>query len=491
MFAQMKRLLRQSTAYTIATFLDRAFAFLLVPLYTRFLTQGEYGDFSLLLAGTAVLWVAYDFGLSSAITRFLYDFDDEASQRRYLGSMWLFMTLMGGGGTLLLTLVGAGPLSRIFKDIPYWPYVVLAMWAMWLQTAGIIPRILMRVREQSRRYVAVIAAQSSLLLVAVVVFVVVLRLGLLGAVLAVFTEGLVVYVFYTAYTLRNSSFAFWWDRIARSLAFGFPVLFLEAGWWILDSADRLLLRHWTTAATVALYSVGYAIGRVLVSVSLSIDRAWTPFFFARVKDEDPEAKTMASYAATYFTLAVAACGLVLVVFARAAVLVAGGPSYLPAARVTPLIVIACVIQGMFYVPSRGLFQRKKTGSLPYIIGAGAATNLLLNLWLIPAYGMMGAAVATIAAYAVVVGLTFAVSQRHYHIDYQVARMAKVLGVLVALTVVSMAYRPATWYLSLVWGLALLAAAPLSLYLLGFFEHRELAFVRRFLSARRAQAEVSP
>lgn len=492
MYEQLRRLIRQSAAYTVATMINRAFAIMLVPLYTRFMTQASYGDLALLLALTAILWVAFDFGISSAVMRFYYEYDDEHARRRYIGSMWLGMTLIAGGLSLALTLMGwlwSDLLVDLLGAIEFWPYVVLTIWATFLNTAIIIPKVLMRARNQPGLYVARVSAQSGLLLIMVIVFVVILGMGLLGAVLALFVQCALVYIFFTVYTLRNSSLPTDWPAIGRSMMFGLPVIVLEAGWWVLDTSDRFILRHYETAQIVALYSVGYALGRLLIMVSTSIDTAWTPFFFAAAKADDANARRVASYAATYFTLAVSAMGLLVVVFAREAVLIFGGRPYLDAASVTPVIVLASVVQGMFYVPSRGLLLTKKTKVLPYIVVAAGAANIGLNFLLIPPFGMMGAAVATLLAYIVAVAITYGFSQHYYRIEYQALRILKVLVILILGTAGAMLVTPEAWYFALAWKLVILAAAGGGLWFSGFFEERELVVMRRLLK-RRAPEEAA-
>ena len=173
-------------------------------------------------------------------------------------------------------------------------------------------------------------------------------------------------------------------------------------------------------------------------------------------------------------------GLLIVVFAREAVLVFGGRAYLEAARVTPVIVMASVVQGLFYVPSRGLLLTKKTKVLPYIVAAAGATNIGLNFLFIPSFGMMGAAVATLLGYVVAVAMTYAFSQHYYRIQYQAGRIGKVLAILVAGTLCAALVAPGRWYLALAWKLAILVAAPTALWFSGFFEKREVLAVRRLL-----------
>lgn len=484
MFEQLRRLARHSAAYTIGSALNKAFAFILVPIYTRSLTQGDYGAYVLLNAGAAVLAVLFELGVSSSVMRFYYDYDDPKERSRYLGSVWLFCVVVTFGASALLTFGGQSLLDPLFHGVDFWPYVVLTVWATCLSTANVIPWVLMRIHEQSTRFVILIIAQASVLLVAVLVYVVVLDMGLLGVVLASLTQGVVVFVFFSVYTLRNASLNVRWRYIPPSLKYGLPVLALQAGWWILDASDRFILRYFTSLDTVAVYSIGYAIGRILIMFSQAINQAWTPFFYTTVKENRPDAKDLFSYTATYFTLVVAGAGLLIVVFTREAVLFFGGHSYLAATTITPLVVLGTVAQSMFYVPSRGLFLQKQTRWFPLILALGVIVNLGLNVLLIPLIGMVGAAVATLAGYVATVALTFVIAQRYYRVDYQVGRMTRIIVLLAAVAAAATLYQPSAVWGIVAWKVLLLAVAPLVLWLTRFFEPREIQAVRRLLRRSR-------
>jgi O-antigen/teichoic acid export membrane protein len=483
---QLRRLAHHSAAYTLGSAFSKAFAFILVPIYTRSLAQQDYGAYVLLNAGAAVLAVGFELGVSSSVMRFYFDYDDPRERSRYLGSVWLFCVLATWTVSALLTLFGQPLLGRLFHGIAFWPYVVLTVWATCLSTANVIPWVLMRIHEQSTRFVILVVAQASVLLAAVLVYVVVLHMGLLGVVLANLTQGAVVFVFFSAYTLRNASLNVRWRYLPPSLRYGLPVLVLQAGWWVLDASDRFILRYFTTLDVVAVYSIGYAIGRILIMFSQAINQAWTPFFYATVKEGRSDAKELFSYTATYFTLVVAGAGLLIIVFTHEAVLFFGGHAYLAATTVTPLVVLGTVAQSMFYVPSRGLFLQKQTRWFPAILGVGVVVNLGLNFLLIPMIGMIGAALATLAGYVATVALTFVVAQRYYRVDYQVGRMARIIVILVVVAAAATLYQPRSLPLVVAWKVALIAVAPLTLWVTGFFEPREKRAIRRLLRRPREE-----
>jgi O-antigen/teichoic acid export membrane protein len=477
---QLRRLARHSAVYTLGSALARAFAFILVPVITRTLTRDEYGSWVLLHAGAGVLTILYELGVSSAVTRFYYDYDDEDARRRYLGTVWLYTLAVPFVLSILVLTLGRPLLEALFRDIDFWPYVVLTVVVAYLSGSQTIPWVLLRVREQSTRFVVYIVSQSAVLALGVIVFVVALDLGLTGMVLAALLQATAMFLFYGAFMLRNVSLRPDWSLLGPTLRYGKPVLVLQLGWWVLDAADRFILSFLTSLEVVAVYSIGYAIGRLPIMLSQAINQAWTPFFFQTVKDGRDDAKEIFSYTATYFALLVGGFGLVLIVFTREAVLFFGGEAYLEAVKVTPLIVLGTVAQSMFYVPSRGLFLMKKTASLPLILAGGAAVGLSLDFILIPAIGMVGAAAATLAGYTVTVALTYVISQRHYHVTYQVGRLARILLILVAVALAVIFVVPESWTWLLVWQFFLLAAAPAALYLSGFLEPRERRVLAGYL-----------
>ena len=107
-------------------------------------------------------------------------------------------------------------------------------------------------------------------------------------------------------------------------------------------------------------------------------------------------------------------------------------AYAEASRVVALLAFAAVAFAVYIVVSIGVGRIKRTQYMWAITLAGAAVNLALNLTLIPAYGMMGAAVATLAAFVVMAAGISWWSQRIYPVPYQWRRVltAGLAGVVV-------------------------------------------------------------
>jgi len=107
-------------------------------------------------------------------------------------------------------------------------------------------------------------------------------------------------------------------------------------------------------------------------------------------------------------------------------------SFYSAWIVVPFIAYAFVINGFYYSFSN-VFFLEKTKYLPFITGAGAIVNIILNFILIPLYGIMGAAIANILAKSIFAFIAYIISQKLYYIPYRIKRIVLfiVIGFLIS------------------------------------------------------------
>jgi O-antigen/teichoic acid export membrane protein len=153
----------------------------------------------------------------------------------------------------------------------------------------------------------------------------------------------------------------------------------------------------------------------------------------------------------------------------------GGPSYVRAEKGVALLAFAGAVYAGYTVLAIGSGRARRTQLNWVVTGVGAAANIALNFWLIPAWGMVGASISTLAAYVVLfVGMTL-YAQRVYPVAYQWRRVVTVVGVAVGLNVAARAGG-----LSFAPSLLLVAVYPLALAPLGFYLPAERARIRRLV-----------
>ena len=103
-----------------------------------------------------------------------------------------------------------------------------------------------------------------------------------------------------------------------------------------------------------------------------------------------------------------------------------------------------------------------------------AVNVALNLLLVPDHGIIGAGVALLVSYAVVVVLMHAITRRLFYVPYEWGRLALATGLAAGLVAVGELAVPHDGIDGLALTLALCATYPIGLYVLRFLSAEERA-----------------
>ena len=144
----------------------------------------------------------------------------------------------------------------------------------------------------------------------------------------------------------------------------------------------------------------------------------------------------------------------------------------------PILCFAWTAYAAYTVMAIGIGRARRTEFNWIITGAAAVLNVGLNLALIPSYGMIGAAVATVAAYTLMFLLMTWNAQRLYPVPHQWRRVVTLVAAAVVLTVAGKAAD-----VPLPVAAALAAAYPLVLLPLGFYLPAERRRLRRLSRLR--------
>ena len=460
--AQLRRLGRHSAIYGLGGLVSRIIAVLLLPLYTRYLTPADYGRVETLVALTTVLTIVLRAGISSAFFRFYFDATDDAGRLRVLRTSFWFTMAASTIGLLLLVAL-AEPVSTIlFGDGGDADLVRAAGVALWAQMNYEQLTALFRVEERSVAFVCASLTNVLLTIGTTVLLVVVLDKGPLGVIAGNFTGTLLVYLALLGY--RREQLGLQLDRpLLREMnRFGIPLVPTALFLWLTNFSDRFFLLELADATEVGLYSVGVRIASAMVLLLTAFRAAWPAFAYS-IHDDD-EAKRTYAWVLTYLVVLTAWVATGLALLAPWVVRLLTNPDFYSASRVVGPLAFAAVAFGGYIVIAIGIGRARRTQFNWVITGAAAAVNVALNLMLIPPYGMMGAAVATVAAYTTMfLGMAWW-AQRIYPVPYQWRRVVTGALVGVALVVVGKLAGgglPVAIALSLAYPLAL---APVGFYL---------------------------
>ena len=450
----------------------QAVNFLLLRFYVEYLTPADYGILALLASIEAPVKLFFRWGVDGAFMRYWFDCPDERERQRLASTLFFFL-LAVNGALLVLSLAAAPFLSeRLLRT----PGYTLALQLVLLNTFAIgftfIPFHVLRMEKRAREFSALTLARSVSTIVLRIVLVMGMGLGVFGVVVAdIAVTGvlMIIMVRWFAPLLRPM---FSMPVLRKSLAFGLPRVPHGFALQVMAVGDRFVMGRYLTVQDVGFYSMGVSFGLIQKVALGAFEYAWAPFYYATARE--PDAPRVFSTITTYGVaiLALMTAGLSAIA-ADLLDLVTHG-QYIGSAGVVAWTAVGVFFYGVYLLTSTGLNITSRTRYYPVSTAIGAAANIGLCVAWIPRFGIIGAAWANAAAYALQAAIAYRMSQRFYPVTYEYGRVLRSVGAAVAAFVAASALPAMPSWLGIpVRGTAVVLVMGTLLAITRFFNPEEL------------------
>jgi len=480
MIEHFKRLSKQTIIYGLGDAVIKAINFFLIPLYTRLLTKEQVGDIALLNYVELILILVLSLGLNSAVLKVFHDYKTAAEKRSVFSTAFIFTAFIA---LIILTILffNVEILSTIiFRSTKGAIFLKFIIGSSLFNIFRLLALSYYRALEKPLYY-SILNILHFITLVGLNIYhVLVLKQAVLGVVKSSLYTSIFLFAIVTIIVFSKIGLSFSREILNQLLEFGLPIMPGTVANWMLTISDRYLLNWFSDTAEVGLYDIAYKFGMIINMVLVMPFRtAWLPFVFSIQKRE--EANKIYSGALTYFLLIATFLFLFLALFAREIIIVVSTPDYLPGVKAIPLIALAYIFFGLYYIVDIGILLKVKTIYYTIITGIGAAVNIGLNLLLIPKYGMMAAAINSTIAYFLLFILMLIISKKFYSVAYEKLRILKIISIGMTIYLIGTLISFDSIILSIFFKIVLLISFPFLLYLLNFFRATELAGYRKIIS----------
>lgn len=446
--------LKHAAVYGLGTLLVQAGGFVLLPVYLRCLSPEEYGVLEVVsrVAETlaAILLLA---GFRQALFAFHQQAKDDLDRRRVVTGALLLVggaAVVGGVGYAL-----ARPWLR-FDSLPG-ELLTLAVVGILLEPLCLLPLTLIQARVESALYVAVVVGQFLVRVGLCILFVRYLQWGVAGALWATALTGAAFGLTLTGRELLRG--VAWPDakQLGGMVRFALPLVPGGLCYFVLNHGDRFFLLKYATAADVGTYSLGYKLGMIVRLLSLvPLYMVWSSRMYAVAAS--PDAARAFGRAFTRILAAYVFAGLGVSLFAGEIVTALGGRAYSEAVPVIAPVVVAGLFFSAITLLDAGFYVTRNTGRKLLVTLGGTAVTGLLYALLIPTWGAMGAAIATVGGFLALAAGTYGVTQRLFPVEYEWRRLLGGFGLAAVLWGVGQLLPGSPWALGGKAGLLL--AAPL-------------------------------
>ncbi len=471
----LRRLATTGAAYTASSVVAKLIAVFLLPVYTAYLTPSDYGAAEVMLASVIAASIVVRFGVIEAILRFYYLADERPERVVATGFSSLAWTTTIAAG---VALAFAGPISEALLEEPDASLARLAILGLWSLTLWEFALTLLRLDERARAYFTITVINVLATIPVTVYLVVVEDMGADGILLGTFGTG----VLFLAYLLwrerRRLSLRPDVPLLRRMVRFGLPTMPAELTLYSLNFIDRIIIVRLAGLAEAGLYALAVKFATGLQVLARGFQLAFPPLAYS-IRDDD-EARGVYALLVTWFAALLAFAVVGLWLEARWLVRLLAADEYFPAYEAIGPLAAGVALYALYLAM---VVVLGRTGRTEYGLPATAAAvvvNIVLNLILVPEQGIVGAAIALVVSYVVVVVLMYLFTQRLFAVPYEWRRLGLVLAVSGGLIAVGEAVMPTAGLGGFAGRLVLWLAFPVALWAFGFLSTEERGEIRRWM-----------
>lgn len=435
METKQHKLARNAAIYSFFTLLQRGLGFFLLPVYTTVLATEQLGIISTTTAVISFLVLFFGLSLRGSVAYYLYEFQNNNLQylKKLYGTNVVFILLFSLISIGFLLVTKQWILEVLFENIPFRPYIFLALISIFLQPLYFFYQSVLKAKQQARKASVLDFVYFGIMIGLTLILILVFNFKAEGALLANAIASLAVFLISIFGLGKEITWCFIPRLLKKSLKYSLPLLPHNLSGWAMNMVDKVMLNAIDSLSMVALFDVGSQIGKVVNMISLGVNSAYAPWFFDQVKNNEDSKKNIAGLTLK-IVLLYAVVGVVISWLAPEFIKIISNPEYHETWKIVPIISTAFVING-FYFTFSYVFFLDKTKYLPVLTIIGALVNIALNYYLIKEYGYVGAAVASLLTKIFFAVLVYYFSQKLYSIPYNLLYIILIISIGFLLSII--------------------------------------------------------
>lgn len=375
--------------YVVSNLLVKGLDMITTPIFTRVLSQSDYGEFSNFTSWESILFVILSFQFHATVPRAKYDF--EGKMDKYLSSITATSNMI----TIALYVVvewNKGFFESFFAmDIVY---IRILFIYLFFSPAFTFLQIKHRIYSKYKLFVALAIGSAGVRTGVSVITVFLMKDGLaarmIGYVVPITILNIIIW---SIILIRGKAPS--WTCAKYALVIAFPLLQNAIAANLLGTSDRVMIKQFCGADKTAIYTLAYSCASVVSLIWTSMNQAWTPWLFDKLHEQ--KYNEVHEKSKWYFGCFVAMVIPVLLVIPEV-VLIMGGKAYYEARFIMPAIIIGGVFQFVYGLYVNIETYEKKTWLIVKGTMLATVINIVLNFLLIPRLGYWIAAYTTLIGY---------------------------------------------------------------------------------------------
>ena len=391
----MSKLIKNTFIYTIGNSLPMAATFLLLPLYTKYLSPNEYGIVGSMDAIKIFFTILFSLCIERGIVRLYWDNITDNDKKNFLGVVFISLIIIASTN-LIIVLLLKNYFQLIYKNIPFFPYFFITILNSFLLTFEHLPKLYYRLKEKAYSFVLLSIIYFLLSTILIIWFIVINRQGALGYLKGQLYASIAMSILYIYISFKISNISFNVKIVKNLLFFTIPFippLFIS---WFLNQSNRIFLENSDSLESVGIFSFSNKISIATSLFTTALMVSFEPNFYKYALVVENGKKKIFNFFNIFILISIFS-SFTLVFFSKEGLVLFFNKKYQYSYNIIALITLANLFGTGTGITSLFFQQSKKMFANMIISLTVAIVIFILNYTLIPKFHLYGAAISLLIA----------------------------------------------------------------------------------------------
>lgn len=398
-------LLKHSTLYVVANFINSSIPFFLIPFLTTRLPPDNYGQLALFTAFLNLMIAVIGFSQNANIAKTYFE-QDLKSFRLYFSNSLLLITAIAI--TLIVISLIVVPFLSTPNPVFSRSLIIITVVISWFQSIFRMYLSVAQIENKPIEYGGWMIFFSLLSFILTVIIISNYDATWFGRVLAIMFANIIIgcLVLINIWKRNLLIVNYNTNYFSQSLKFGAQLFPHIIGAVSFSITDKYIISSFINLEQTGYYALGYQISSIFLLFTTSVNKAYMPWLFKRLKSNNSRDKIMVVRITYIYFILIWIAAAIFIVFALVASPFLFDEKYVEALKFIPWITIGFAFNGMYLIVTNIMFYSDKRHLLGYVTLLIAIINIPLNFTLSYFFSTIGVAYATALIYAIYFFLTW-------------------------------------------------------------------------------------
>jgi len=402
-----KNLISNTLVLTIGTICTKGLIFIMVPFFTKWLSQSDYGIYDLIITYSSLLIPIISLDLSEAVFRFIID--DKNKEDKIISSTLTLIFILFPFVALILILF----LKSIFPSITTLILSLVLLFVGFLYTYF---TMVLRGEKKLKNYTIANILYVISIFVFSFLFVKCIHLGLNGILLGYILGYLIglIYMFKLSDVQLSKIFGLYDKKILfKMLKYSLPLIPNAIAWWVMDASDRTIITIFLGTSSSAILAVAHKIPGICQSIYNTFHISWQENAIDVLELETEERNDYFNNVANNMLIILLSISIILISTNFIIFNYIFDYEYFAAYYHAPILISALIFSmlaqfiGGIYIAKK---ESNKNGITTIIC---ALINLIVHLILIGKIGLFAATISTLISYVFLLLIRYIDIRKYY------------------------------------------------------------------------------